>query len=156
MSIKCQETNNIYQFSLFIIKSTIREFIEHPCTTNSWHKFRAAVNDSKGCGAYSLSKSTLDMLLKIYAKELPETHFISLAQGIIKTAMVEHIINEVDDEIFPSAKRLKESHIQTPQVAAENLLHIFPKLLNYESGGFLDVRTIYIHLLKVGTSGSTN
>ena len=102
----------------------------------------AAVNGSKGWGAYSLSKSTLNMLLKVYAKELPETHFTSLAPGIIKTAMVEHIINEVDDEIFPSAKTLKESPIQTPQVAAENLLHIFPKLLNYESGSFLDVRTM--------------
>ena len=102
----------------------------------------AAINGSKGWGAYSLSKSTLNMLLKIYATELPETHFSALAPGIIKTAMVEHIINEVDDEIFPSAKTLKESHIQTPIEAAQNILHIFPKLLNYESGSFLDVRTI--------------
>ena len=102
----------------------------------------AAINGSKGWGAYSLSKSTLNMLLKVYAKELPETHFSSLAPGIIKTAMVEHIITEVDDEIFPSAKTLKESHIQTPKEAAQNLLHVFPKLLNYESGSFLDVRTI--------------
>ncbi|HFD14480.1 MAG TPA: SDR family NAD(P)-dependent oxidoreductase, partial [Epsilonproteobacteria bacterium] len=37
----------------------------------------AAVNGSKGWGAYSLSKSALNMLLKVYAKELPETHFTS-------------------------------------------------------------------------------
>jgi len=102
----------------------------------------ASVNGSKGWGAYSLSKSTLNMLLKVYAKELPKTHFTSLAPGIIKTPMVKHIIEEVDDTHFPSAKTLKESHIQTPEEAAKNLLHVFPKLLNYESGSFLDVRTM--------------
>ena len=102
----------------------------------------AAVNGSKGWGAYSLSKSTLNMLLKVYAKELPEIHFTSLAPGIIKTSMVEHIINDVDDTVFTSAKTLKEAYIQTPQEAAKNLLHTFPKLLNYESGSFLDVRTM--------------
>jgi NAD(P)-dependent dehydrogenase (short-subunit alcohol dehydrogenase family) len=102
----------------------------------------AAVNGSKGWGAYSLSKSALNMLLKVYAKELPEIHFTSLAPGIIKTAMVKHIIEEVDDTLFPSAKTLKEAPIQTPQVAAQKLLHTFPKLLNYESGSFVDVRTM--------------
>jgi len=102
----------------------------------------AAVNGSKGWGAYSLSKSSLNMLLKVYAKELPEIHFTSLAPGIIKTPMVEHIINEVDDTVFTSAKTLKESYIQSPSEAAKNLLQIFPKLMNYESGSFLDVRTM--------------
>lgn len=102
----------------------------------------AAVNGSKGWGAYSLSKSALNMLLKVYAKELPEIHFTSLAPGIIKTAMVEHIIEEVDDTLFPSAKTLKEAYIQTPKEAAQNLITLFPKLLAYESGSFLDVRTM--------------
>lgn len=102
----------------------------------------AAVNGSKGWGAYSLSKSSLNMLLKVYAKELPEIHFSALAPGIIKTPMVDHIIEEVDDRVFPSAKTLKESHIQSPHEAAKNLLGIFPQLLSYESGSFLDVRTM--------------
>ena len=102
----------------------------------------AAVNGSKGWGAYSLSKSALNMLLKVYAKELPEMHFTSLAPGIIKTPMVEHIIEEVDETRFPSAKTLKESYIQSPKEAAQNLLQIFPKLLEHESGSFLDVRTM--------------
>ena len=45
----------------------------------------AAVNGTKGWGAYSLSKSTLNMLLKVYANELPQIHFSALAPGIIKT-----------------------------------------------------------------------
>lgn len=102
----------------------------------------ASVNGSKGWGAYSLSKSTLNMLLKVYAKELPDVHFTALAPGIIKTPMTDHIIEEVDEQVFPSAKTLKESHIQTAPEAAKNLISLFPKLLTYESGSFLDVRTM--------------
>ena len=102
----------------------------------------ASVNGSKGWGAYSISKAGLNMLLKVYAKELPEIHFTSLAPGIIQTPMVEHIINKVDDTVFTSAKTLKEAYIQSPSQAAKNLLQTFPKLLNYESGSFLDVRTM--------------
>ena len=102
----------------------------------------AAVNGSKGWGAYSLSKAGLNMLLSVYAKELPEIHFTALAPGVIRTPMVEHIIEEVDDTLFPSAKRLKENPIQTAEEAAKNLIATFPQLLNYESGSFLDVRTM--------------
>ena len=100
----------------------------------------AAVNGSKGWGPYSLSKSALNMLFKVYAKELPDIHFTALAPGIIKTPMTDIIIGEVDDQEFPSAKKLKESHIQTPQEAATNLLYVIPKLFEYESGSFVDVR----------------
>lgn len=102
----------------------------------------ASVNGSKGWGAYSLSKSALNMLLKVYAKELPEIHFTSLAPGIINTPMVKHIIEEVDETLFPSVKTLKEAPIQTPQIAAQKLLQTFPRLLEYESGSFIDVRTM--------------
>ena len=102
----------------------------------------AAVNGSKGWGAYSLSKSGLNMLLNVYAKELPDIHFTALAPGVIETPMVQHIINEVDEEEFPSAKKLKEGHIQTSTEATKFLIETFPKLLDYESGSFLDVRTM--------------
>ncbi len=102
----------------------------------------AAVNGSKGWGAYALSKAALNMLLSVYAKELPEIHFTALAPGVIRTPMVEHIIEEVNDTLFPSAKRLKENPIQTAEEAAANLISTFPKLLAYESGSFLDVRTM--------------
>ena len=102
----------------------------------------AAVNGSKGWGAYSLSKAGLNMLLKVYAKEIPEIHFTALAPGVIDTPMVQHIIKNVNEENYPSAKRLKEGEIRTPQKAATLLIETFPKLLEYESGSFLDVRTM--------------
>ena len=82
------------------------------------------------------------MLLNVYAKELPEIHFTALAPGVIHTPMVQHIIDEVNDEVYPSAKKLKEGNIQTAEEAAKHLLTIFPQLLAYESGSFLDVRTM--------------
>ena len=102
----------------------------------------AAVNGSKGWGAYSLSKAGLNMLLSVYAKELPETHFTALAPGVIDTPMVRHIIDKVDDHTFPSAKKLKEGDIQSPKEAAKRLISTFDTLLEYESGSFLDVRTM--------------
>lgn len=102
----------------------------------------AALNGSKGWGSYALSKAALNMLFSIYAKELPEIHFTALAPGVVRTPMVEHIMNEVDDTLFPSVKRLKSGPIQTPQEAANLLISIFPKLLSYESGSFVDVRTM--------------
>ncbi len=102
----------------------------------------AAVKTSKGWGTYSLSKASLNMLLSIYAKEMPEIHFTALAPGVIQTPMVQHIFDKVNDRLFPSAKKLKESSIQTPLDAAKHLMAIFPTLLNYESGSFIDLRTL--------------
>ena len=102
----------------------------------------AAINGSKGWGAYSLSKAGLNMLLSVYAKEFPEIHFTALAPGIIDTPMVRHIINKINEHEFPSVKTLKEGNIQTPREAALLLISIFDKLLAYESGSFLDVRTM--------------
>ena len=102
----------------------------------------AAINGSKGWGAYSLSKAGLNMLLSVYAKELPEIHFTALAPGVIHTPMVQHIIDKVDSETYPSVKQLKEGDIRTPDKAAKLLIATFPKLLAYESGSFLDVRTM--------------
>ena len=102
----------------------------------------AAVNGSKGWGAYALSKSALNMLLSLYAKELPNIHFTALAPGIIRTPMVEHILEEVDETLYPSVKKLRENTIWTPKEGVQILIPAFEKLLDYESGSFLDIRTM--------------
>jgi len=102
----------------------------------------ASVVGMKGWGSYALSKASLNMLLSIYAKEMPEIHFTSLAPGVIDTPMVQHIVEKVDERLFPSAKKLKEGSIQSPLGAAKNLIAVFPTLLQHESGSFLDVRTL--------------
>jgi len=102
----------------------------------------AAVNASRGWGGYSLSKSALNMLLRLYSREMPDTHISALAPGVVDTAMVRHIIEEVDAKRYPSAKRLKEGPIQKPEDAAKRVVDAFEKAKEYESGAFLDVRNM--------------
>ena len=139
-----EHIKNVMQINVWANKELIDTLIKHAQFVGQVIGISsgASINGSKGWGAYSLSKSALNMLLKVYAKELPDIHFTSLAPGIIKTPMTDRIINEIDVKRFPSAKILKESHIQSPEEAAKNLIAIFPKLLQYESGSFLDVRTM--------------
>jgi len=102
----------------------------------------ASINGSKGWGAYALSKAALNMLLNVYAKELPDIHFTALAPGVVDTGMVRHIINEINADEFPSVTRLKNNPIQSPKDAAHRLIKAFPSLLEHESGSFLDIRTM--------------
>jgi NAD(P)-dependent dehydrogenase (short-subunit alcohol dehydrogenase family) len=100
----------------------------------------ASLHGSKGWGAYALSKCALNMLFRIYAQELPHIHFNTFAPGVIRTPMTEYILNDVDEALYPSVKKLKNGPIQTPQNAAKNLIVTFPKLLTYENGSFVDIR----------------
>jgi len=82
------------------------------------------------------------MLIKLYAHELPHIHFTAFAPGVIRTPMVEHILSQVDREAFPSAQKLADSDIVSPDEGASRLINHLDKLLEYESGSFIDVRTM--------------
>ena len=47
------------------------------------------------------------MLIELYAKEHAETHFISLAPGIIDTGMQDYIYTIEEEEKFPVVQKLK-------------------------------------------------
>lgn len=102
----------------------------------------AGVHGSKGWGAYALSKAALNMLVNIYAKEVPQIHFAALAPGVIDTPMIHQIIDYVDAKEFPSVERLKNGPIQKAEDAAKLLVNTFDELLKYESGSFIDIRKI--------------
>jgi len=102
----------------------------------------ASVNGNRGWSGYSLSKATLNMLIKLYSTEQRETHFSAVAPGLIETPMLNRITTEFDEVKFPSVKRLKESQKQSPRESAELLADLFPKLLDRESGEYIDVRHI--------------
>ena len=102
----------------------------------------AALKGSKGWGAYSLSKSSLNMLLNLYAKEMLNTKILAVAPGVIETPMTDIIRFEVDDNIFTSAKVLKEGEIQQPLDAATRLHEVIKRADEFESGSFIDVRKI--------------
>jgi NAD(P)-dependent dehydrogenase (short-subunit alcohol dehydrogenase family) len=100
----------------------------------------AAVNGSKGWGPYSISKAALNMMIKVYAAEKPWTHYSAIAPGVVLTPMLEKILHSVDEENFPSIRRIKEGPILRPELAAERFLAACEKALDYPSGSFLDVR----------------
>ncbi|RFF31211.1 SDR family NAD(P)-dependent oxidoreductase [Wenzhouxiangella sediminis] len=107
----------------------------------------AAVNMNYGWGGYSLSKAALNNLIKLYAPEMPDTHLISLAPGLVETGMQDYIRDEVDSEEFPSVQKLKEArgteNMPKPREAADRILDLLDDLReNHESGDFVDLRNL--------------
>ena len=84
------------------------------------------------------------MLMNIYAKEYPDTHFIAFAPGLVDTAMQDYIYGIEDVEKYPSAKNLQEARytekMPDPIKAAPTLIRGIERSLNYESGTHVDVR----------------
>ena len=104
----------------------------------------ASINGHRGWSGYSLSKATLNMLTQLYAQEFPKVHFTALAPGLIDTSMQDYLCERADENRFPSVKILKEARntpkMPKPDVAAENILSLLPKLLTYKSGAYVDIR----------------
>ncbi len=107
----------------------------------------AAVNMSYGWGAYSLSKAALNNLVRLYAHEMPDTHLLALAPGLVDTAMQDYLCGEVDSEEFPSVQKLKDArgteHMPDGHAAAEQILDCLPRLRDQSpSGDFVDIRQL--------------
>jgi len=106
----------------------------------------AAVNGNRGWNAYAISKAAFKMMISLYAKETPETHFSSIAPGLVHTHMQDYIYKLPEDERFPSIDRLKAARgtpdMPEPEAAAPLLIDAFEKAKTHESGAFLDLRTM--------------
>jgi NAD(P)-dependent dehydrogenase (short-subunit alcohol dehydrogenase family) len=106
----------------------------------------AAIRSSPGWGSYSLSKAALDMLMNIYSKEYPETHFCSFAPGLVDSEIQDYIYSIKDVEKYPSAKNLQQARytdlMPDAITAAPILIKGIEKALKHESGSHLDVREI--------------
>ncbi len=106
----------------------------------------ASVSGSRGWNAYALSKATLNMLIELYSKEKADTHFTSLAPGLIDSNMQDYIYSLEEEEKFPVIKKLKSAKgtdaMPGPEEASKIISEGIKKARNYESGEFLDVRKI--------------
>jgi len=106
----------------------------------------AAVSANRGWNAYSISKAALNMLIGLYAAECPETHFCSLAPGIVDTPMQDEISAAPADERFASLELLREAKgtelMPPPDQAAVDLMACFELVTKHPSGSFLDLRTL--------------
>jgi NAD(P)-dependent dehydrogenase (short-subunit alcohol dehydrogenase family) len=106
----------------------------------------AAFNGSGGWGAYSVSKSALNLLLRVYADEHPGTHFIALAPGVVDTPMLQIVLAQPENPRHPANRRIRqaraEGRVMPPDQAAERVLGCIPGLLSRPSGSFADVREL--------------
>ncbi len=106
----------------------------------------ASVLGNRGWGGYALSKAALNMLAKLYAPEMPDTHVVSLAPGLIDSDMMSYLCEEADAGKFPALNRLREARnseaMQTPEEAADNIASVVGQLREFESGSFVDIRQI--------------
>jgi len=104
----------------------------------------ASVSGSRGWNAYALSKATLNMLIKLYAKEHADTHFCALAPGLIETNMQDYIFNLPDDKTYPIIQKLKEARgtdlMPGPEKAAGFIAESIEKVKGHKSGSYIDIR----------------
>ena len=105
----------------------------------------AGVTGNHGWGAYALSKAALNMLAQLYAHEMPATHLLALAPGLVDTEM-QGLLRQVDVTRFPSVARLQRAHgtadMPDADTVAARILAAWPRLRALPSGSFVDLRRL--------------
>lgn len=106
----------------------------------------ASRSGSRGWNGYSLSKAAFNMLVKLYAGEQLNTHFTSLAPGLVDTAMQDYLTGLPKDDRYPPLEILKSAKgtesMPDGETCARKLIEAFPKLLRLESGSYADIRQL--------------
>lgn len=106
----------------------------------------ASQSGSRGWNGYSVSKAALNMLIKLYAGEALNTHFTSLAPGLVDTAMQDYLTNLPEDPRYAPLEILKVAKgtdaMPNGETCAQKLIEAFPLLLNLASGSYADVRKL--------------
>jgi alcohol dehydrogenase len=105
----------------------------------------ASVNGSLGWNGYSLSKAALNMMMKLYAREMTGTHLCALAPGLIETPMLGSILyGDHDTQRYTSVQVLRDAKesggVMRPDEAAAAIDGVLETVRTRESGAFLDIR----------------
>jgi NAD(P)-dependent dehydrogenase (short-subunit alcohol dehydrogenase family) len=107
-----------------------------------------AIKGYNGWASYSISKAVFKELIELYARQYSDTHFISLAPGLVDTAMQEYIRDEsrVPANEFPSVQKFREAFatgkMSAPADVAKSIMNLLPKLRTFPSGSFVDRRNL--------------
>jgi NAD(P)-dependent dehydrogenase (short-subunit alcohol dehydrogenase family) len=106
----------------------------------------AEIYGSSGWGAYSMSKSALNSLIRVGAGEHPGGHFCALAPGLVGTKMLDSIFDREPNLEFPADEKLRRSRneglVQSPGAAAERIVGILDRLRTVPSGEYVDIRLL--------------
>lgn len=106
----------------------------------------ASIKGNRGWGVYSISKASINMMARLYAHEMPDTHITAYAPGLVHTRMQDHLCRNVDTRKFSSIKHLVNAY-QTeamPDIdtAAALIANSFARCLDCPSGSYLDIRDL--------------
>jgi len=141
--ITIDELKEVYELNLYANKELLDILSIVEVNTIIGISSGASKNGSIGWAGYSLSKAGLNMLINLYAKEMPNTKLLAVAPGVIETPMTDIIrFGDLDEMKFPSIKRLKEGEIQTPKQAVERMEKLLLNLNRFKSGEFVDIREV--------------
>ena len=106
----------------------------------------ASKSGSRGWNGYSLSKAALNMLMKLYAGERPDTHFTALAPGLVDSGMQDYLTNLPADDRFQPLEILKAAKgtekMPDGKTCAGMIVDLLPKIRAGESGEFADIRKL--------------
>lgn len=100
----------------------------------------------KGWGGYSISKAALRMMMKVYSKDIPQTHFSSVSPGLVDTKMQDYLCNEVDVSEFPETNKFIESSVngttRSSDDVARDIIELVPYFNQLDSGAYIDLRDV--------------
>lgn len=106
----------------------------------------ASLSGSRGWNGYSLSKAALNMLIKLYAGERPDTHFTALAPGLVESSMQDYLTSLPADDRFQPLEVLKAAKgtekMPDGRTCAEKILTLLPEIRRGESGSYADIRKL--------------
>ena len=84
--------------------------------------------------------------MEVYSKEVEDTHFISLAPGLVDTKMQDYLCNDVDTDKFPMMNKFikarEDGTSRKPSVVAKDIVDLVPTLFQFDNGSFIDLRKL--------------
>ncbi len=144
--IDIEEAKKVMEINLWANKLIIDELIKQKieCKQIIAISSGASKNGNAGWGPYSISKAALNIMIQTYAAEQTQIHFTSVAPGLVDTNMQEYISSIKDIDKFPSLQFLQAAKgseaMPKPEVLAPKLAKLFDKVLELESGNYIDIR----------------
>ena len=87
----------------------------------------------------------VNMMMKLYAADRPETHFCALAPGLVDSSMQDYLCKLPNNDDFPVLKKLQGAkntkYMPSPDEAARLVADCIDKLSAVvKSGAYTDVR----------------
>ena len=143
--LSIEELNEVYTINVYANKELLDILMNIKVKNIIIISSGASKNGYKGWASYSLSKAGVNMLANLYSNEMLNTKILAVAPGVIKTPMTDYIRFELDENIFPSVKKLNDGVVQTPEETAIKLDNLINKIENFDSGSYVDIREIKLN-----------